>query len=180
MYGWESSLSGQLPEFREQSLMLLVESEKCGRHLKADPAVHSIRSLAWWHRCFCDSLCTQVMHLSSKFMQRHFGRASPEPLSDTTFLDTESAPGERIWRQGTSSCGMLGEGRDMWVRSLELPGFRPLSDSPLSSFVCLGNLSQHRLEPPGWLSPAILTPSLSACRLVILPACSICSCPALA
>ncbi|XP_059128867.1 centromere protein J-like [Peromyscus eremicus] len=38
------------------------------------------------------SLDEKVMHLSSKFMQRHFGRASPEPLSDTTFLDTESAP----------------------------------------------------------------------------------------
>ncbi|KAL6040886.1 hypothetical protein STEG23_037862 [Scotinomys teguina] len=38
------------------------------------------------------SLNEKVMHLPSKFMQRHFVRTSPEPLSDSTLLDTESAP----------------------------------------------------------------------------------------
>ncbi|KAL1770366.1 centromere protein J-like [Sigmodon hispidus] len=36
------------------------------------------------------SLDEKVMHLSSTFMHRHLGRISPELLSDTTFLDTES------------------------------------------------------------------------------------------
>ncbi|XP_032752226.1 centromere protein J-like isoform X1 [Rattus rattus] len=36
------------------------------------------------------SLDEKVIHMSSKFLQRGFGRLSPEPLSDSTFLDTES------------------------------------------------------------------------------------------
>uniref|UniRef100_Q62183 Tcp-10 n=1 Tax=Mus musculus TaxID=10090 RepID=Q62183_MOUSE len=36
------------------------------------------------------SVDEKVIHMSSKFLQRSFGRMSPEPLSDSTFLDTES------------------------------------------------------------------------------------------
>ncbi|XP_006523276.1 t-complex protein 10a isoform X1 [Mus musculus] len=36
------------------------------------------------------SVDEKVIHMSSKFLQRSLGRMSPEPLSDSTFLDTES------------------------------------------------------------------------------------------
>ena len=102
----------QLLETREQSRVLLVEPEKCLRHLRADKAVHTTWSLLVAMTCwFCDSACTQVIHMSSKFLQRSFGRMSPEPLSDSTFLDTESLAGEK---RVPARCSLEGVAIKIW------------------------------------------------------------------
>lgn len=92
-----------MPEFREWSPELSVESKKSLRYLKADLGVHKrpvaevvmVALLGKTTRWFCYSPCTQVMQLSSKFLQGRLGRISTELPSDTTFLDSESVAGEK-------------------------------------------------------------------------------------
>ncbi|OBS82720.1 hypothetical protein A6R68_23295, partial [Neotoma lepida] len=49
----------------------------------------------------------KVIHVPSNFMKRHFGRISPELMSDTTFLDTESAPDMWSSNPDSSECELL-------------------------------------------------------------------------
>ncbi|XP_028638475.1 T-complex protein 10A homolog 2 [Grammomys surdaster] len=67
------------------------------------------------------SLDEKVIHMSSKFLRRGFGRMSPEPLSDSTFLDTESLAD--IWSSNpeTSEGELLLQAR----ASRALPCFSP-------------------------------------------------------
>lgn len=113
VYGWGLSTLHPWTDFRGQSPVLLVEPETCFRHLSADMAVYSTWSLGWRHcwkeemTCwFCNSVCTQVIRMSSKYLQRGFGRRSPELLSDSTFLDTESLAGEKRGERESSPCWM--------------------------------------------------------------------------
>ncbi|XP_076782715.1 centrosomal P4.1-associated protein-like isoform X2 [Arvicanthis niloticus] len=67
------------------------------------------------------SLDEKVIHMSSKFLRRGFSRMSPEPLSDSTFLDTESVAD--IWSSNpeTSEGELLLQAR----ASRALPCFSP-------------------------------------------------------
>ncbi|XP_052025792.1 centromere protein J-like isoform X3 [Apodemus sylvaticus] len=67
------------------------------------------------------SLDEKVIHMSSKFLRRGFSRRSPEPLSDSTFLDTESLAD--IWSSNadTSEGELLLQAR----ASRALPCFSP-------------------------------------------------------